>query len=43
MEVRPEYKEVLDNLLSQLSKFRKDYKDNTGIPVKFWIEKVITN
>lgn len=39
MEVRSEYKEVLDDLLSQLSKLRKEYKDDTGEPVKVWERK----
>ncbi len=36
MEVQPGYEEVLMDLLSQLTALRKQYKDNTGGPVKFW-------
>lgn len=36
MEVQPGYEEVLKDLLSQLTALRKQYKDNTGGPVKFW-------
>jgi arylsulfatase A-like enzyme len=36
MEVKPGYEEVLQDLLTQLKNLRKEYKDDTGEPVKFW-------
>jgi len=36
MEVAQGYEDVLQDLLDQLTNLRKEYKDSTGIPVKFW-------
>ncbi len=35
-EVRSEYEDVFKDLLQQLIDLRKSYKDDTGLPVKFW-------
>ncbi len=35
-KIRPEYEDVFKDLLQQLTELRKAYKDNTGLPVKFW-------
>lgn len=39
LEVKPGYEKVLKDLLAQLTKLRKDYKDDTGRPVRFWARK----
>jgi arylsulfatase A-like enzyme len=36
MEIKPGYKEVFKELLPELIRFRKYYKDNTGDPVRVW-------
>ncbi|MDP4252238.1 MAG: DUF4976 domain-containing protein, partial [Bacteroidota bacterium] len=36
MEIKPGDEEVLRDLLSQLAELRKNYKDDTGGPLKFW-------
>jgi arylsulfatase A-like enzyme len=36
MEVKPGYEQVLQDLLGHLKELRKQYKDETGSPVRFW-------
>jgi len=39
MEIKPGYKEVFKELLPELIKLRKYYKDDTGNPVRVWERK----
>jgi len=39
MEIKPDYKEVFNELLPELIKLRKYYKDDTGNPVRVWKRK----
>jgi arylsulfatase A-like enzyme len=36
MEVRPGYEDVFKDLVAQLEQLRKEFKDDTGEPVKVW-------
>ncbi len=38
-KVRAGYEGVLKDLLTQLKDLREQYKDTTGLAVKFWPEK----